>query len=181
MSGQPVAVLAIGTHLRYDGESFVVRAMDGTRLTLRSARGSILQVDIGELLAHSTTRLLVTEPEAAEGAGSVVSDLDAAELAQLHDRLAHVREAVFGFRSGHAATAEAGEPRPEYDPAKPMMDRYQVKAVEAGGQSEHHPAMGSATARRWTGGTGGRSGRVGPRSSPGRRPALARHLRGGPR
>ncbi len=141
MSGQPVAVLAIGTHLRYDGESFVVRAMNGTRLTLRSAGGSIIQVDVGELLAHSTTRLLVTEPEAAEGAGTVVSDLDAAELAQLQDRLAHVREAVFGFRSGHAATAEAGEPRPEYDPAKPMMNRYQAKAAELG--------VSPSTIRRW--------------------------------
>lgn len=47
MTGEPVAMLAIGSHLRHDGESFVVRAMEGTRLTLRSARGSMIQVDSG--------------------------------------------------------------------------------------------------------------------------------------
>jgi transposase InsO family protein len=134
-------MLAIGSHLRHDGESFVVRAMEGTRLTLRSARGSMIQVDIGELLAHPTTRLLVTEPQAAEGAGSILSDLDAARLAQLQDRLAHVREAVCGFRSGNAATAMAGEPRPEYGPSKPIMDRYRAKATELG--------VDPSTVRRW--------------------------------
>ncbi len=141
MTGEPVAMLAIGSHLRHDGESFVVRAIDGARLTLRSARGSMIQVDVGELLAHPTTRVMVAEPEAAEGAGSVLSDLDAAGLAQLRDRLAHVREAVCGFRSGYAATAIAGEPRPEYDPARLMMDRYRAKATELG--------IDPSTVRRW--------------------------------
>ena len=141
MTGEPVALLAIGSHLRYNGETFVVRAMDGTRLTLRSVRGSMVQVDVGELLAHPTTRVMVAQPAAAEEAGSILSDLGATRLAQLQDRLAHVREAVCGFRSGSAATAMAGEPRPEYDPARPMMDRYRANATELG--------VDPSTVRRW--------------------------------
>lgn len=33
MSGDPVAVLAIGTRIRYDDETFVVRGTAGTRLS----------------------------------------------------------------------------------------------------------------------------------------------------
>jgi len=141
MSGGRVAMLAIGTRIRYDGETFVVRGMAGTRLTLRSSKGSMVQVDVAELLAHPTTRILVDEAQPAEGAGSVLSALDANEVGQLQDRLAHVRETVSGFRSGHATTAQADEPRPEYEPARPMMERYKAKAAELG--------VDPSTVRRW--------------------------------
>ncbi len=138
---RPVVTLAMGLKVHYDGESYVVRGLAGTRITMRSARGRLIQVDAGELLAHPSTRLLVPQPEPDEGVGSIVSDLRPVAARNLDERLSHVREVLTGFRSGDPHNAAPGEPRPDYDPARPLMERYDAKAGELG--------VGQSTVRRW--------------------------------
>ena len=62
----------------------------------------------------------------------MLENLTVAQRAQLDERLAHVRELLTGYASGSAASATAGEPRPPFDPALPLTDRYAAKAVESG-------------------------------------------------
>ena len=64
-----------------------------------------------------------------------------AQRAAVSERAGHVREVLTGFRAGHAEAAAAGEPRPQYDPCRPLKARYQAKARELG--------VGERTVERW--------------------------------
>ena len=50
----------------------------------------------------------------------------------MQERASHVREALTGFHSGGPELAQADEPRPQYDPALPLVTRYRAKAHELG-------------------------------------------------
>jgi transposase InsO family protein len=134
------ATLAVGARVAYDGEVWSVVDVAGSRATIERAGGPSRSVAITRLLSPPN-HLFVDDSSAAAGLGQVFSSLDEAEGAQLSDRLAHVRELLTGYRSGDAAGALPGEPRPSYDPARPRMDRYQAKAAELG--------IGMSTLRRW--------------------------------
>jgi hypothetical protein len=56
-------------------------------------------------------------------------------------RAAHIREALTGYRSGHAETALPGEPRAAYKPGVPKGKRLAAKADELG--------RGLRTIERW--------------------------------
>ncbi len=73
--------------------------------------------------------------------GAELAGLGEAGLAELRERVAHVQEVRTGFRRGCAELAAAGEPRPDYSPGVPMLDRYAAKAAEIG--------VGMSTLRRW--------------------------------
>ncbi len=141
MTASRTATLAVGLRLRHDGETYTVQAIAGSGVTLRSARGGTLHVGIAALLTDPSTRLLVPEPPAEEGLGTLLSGLTAVETRMLRDRLGHVPEVLTGFRSGSTVVALAGEPRPDYHPARPLTARYQAKADELG--------VGVASVRRW--------------------------------
>jgi len=83
------------------------------------------------VLADPTTRLSGTGDEPA-ACGPLLDSLTTAERDNLAVRLRHVREALTGYASGVASSPGPGEPRPEYDPSLPLMDRYQAKAAELG-------------------------------------------------
>ncbi|MGI8808339.1 MAG: integrase [Acidimicrobiales bacterium] len=135
------AILTVGTRLRHDGETHTVVGLDGSRLTLRSARGTVMQVDVGFLLGHPTTRIVGAADGPVEALGTALSDLTPVEAEEVRERLAHVREVLSGYRGGSAETAAPGEPRCEYDPSLPLMVRYQAKADELG--------VGLRSLRRW--------------------------------
>ncbi|MEA2686081.1 MAG: hypothetical protein QOE93_1276 [Actinomycetota bacterium] len=135
--------LAVGLRLRHDGETYTVTAMSGTHVTLRSARGRTVCVGARALLGDPSTKVLVHQPPAEESLGPLFAGLSVAEAAELRHRLGHVHEMLTGFRSGAADTALPGEPRAEYQPNRPLTERYEAKAQELG--------VGVATVRRWAG------------------------------
>ena len=99
-------------------------------------------MSISHLLAAPGTR--VGDPAEAEppaDAGLRLASLGRAELAQLRERVAHVREACTGYRRGSPDLALPGEPRPEYAPGAGRLQRYQAKAAEM--------QVGVRTVERW--------------------------------
>ena len=63
------------------------------------------------------------------------------ELKEVSERAAHLREVLTGFRSGSSEAAGPGEPRAQFDPSRPLLDRYAAKAAELG--------VAPRTIRRW--------------------------------
>lgn len=62
-----------------------------------------------------------------------IADLDSAALRQASARLAELREAKTGYRSGDPASPAEGEPRPQYDPSSTKVtQRMKTKAAELG-------------------------------------------------
>ena len=137
MSESLRGLLAVGTRLAHDGQWWQVAELNGPDVLLSGASG-IRRVSAGHLLADPSTRL---DGAPAGSVGAELSGLDEAELAQLRERVAHVQEVRTGFRRGCAELATVGEPRPEYAPGIPMLDRYAAKAAEIG--------VGVSTLRRW--------------------------------
>jgi len=134
------AILAVGAKVAYDGEVWSVVDLAGSRATIEAAGGRSRSVAITRLLC-APNHLLVDDTPAVPGVGQVFSSLNQTERAQLSGRLAHVRELLTSYRSGDAADALPGEPRPSYDPDRPRMERYAAKADELG--------VGLSTLRRW--------------------------------
>lgn len=137
------ATLTVGTRLRHDGEMFLVVDFSSRRVTLRSAGGRERQVEIGWLLGHPSTEFLGAHlgPAPVPAIGPELAALTEGEHDALAERATHVREVLSGYRSGSAELAAPDEPRPAYDPAVPMMARYQAKAAELG--------VDERTVRRW--------------------------------
>lgn len=125
------AAITTGTGLVWDGEAWTVTGIEAGRLMLRSTRGKTVLADTASVLADPTTRLSGTGDEPA-ACGPLLDSLTTAERDNLAVRLRHVREALTGYASGVASSPGPGEPRPEYDPSLPLMDRYQAKAAELG-------------------------------------------------
>jgi len=133
-------LLAVGTRLAHDGQWWQVAELDGPDVLLSGASG-VRRVSAGHLLADPSTRLDGAPAAPVGSTGAELTGLGEAELAQLRERVAHVQEVRTGFRRGCAELAAAGEPRPEYAPGVPMLDRYAAKAAEIG--------VGVSTLRRW--------------------------------
>jgi transposase InsO family protein len=133
-------LLAVGARLAHEGQWWQVAEIDGPHVVLSGAAG-VRRVSAGHLLADPSTRLDKAPAGPAAGAGAELAGLDEEGLAQLRERVAHVQEVRTGFRRGCAELAADGEPRPEYRPGVPMLDRYAAKAAEIG--------VGVSTLRRW--------------------------------
>jgi transposase InsO family protein len=71
-----------------------------------------------------------TEPLPA--LGTRLSALSDSARKTVGDRAAHVRELLTGYRSGTEEVKGPGEPRPEYEPARPLLERQAAKARELG-------------------------------------------------
>ena len=107
----------------------------------RSPRRSLV-----ELVSGRRARLLtdIAGPEPDDGidpAAVVLGCLSAQRAERGEERAAHLREVLTGFRSGSSEAAGPGEPRPQFDPSKPLLDRYAAKAAELG--------VAPRTIRRW--------------------------------
>ncbi|MET9080700.1 integrase [Streptomyces sp. NPDC004237] len=140
MSGG-VATLRTGLVVQHDGEQFTVVEISGSRILLRDRSGGLRQVDLGWLLSHPTTQIPETTVVPLPGLGAQFSALSEEEQAALRERYEHLLEVETGYRHGSAELALDGEPRPQYAPDVPKMDRYEAKAAELG--------VSVMTVRRW--------------------------------
>jgi len=139
------APLRPGLPVSFDGDRFTIAAIEGSRVMLRrtgtSDALSWLQVDLVALLSHPSTRILTAVPEPQAAVAAVLGELGGDEEDELTARYRHVQEVRTGYRHGSAELALDDEPRPQYAPGVPMMDRYKAKAAELG--------VGVSTVRRW--------------------------------
>jgi transposase InsO family protein len=141
MSGQALS-LAPGARLIYDGDLVEVMELDGARVVVRNHRTArFVTVKLGRLVAGARP---ADPPPTADGGLPLAvawNGLTDAQRAAVSERAGHVREVLTGFRAGHAEAAAAGEPRPQYEPGRPLKARYQAKASELG--------VGERTVERW--------------------------------
>lgn len=133
--------LGVGTRLVYDGEAAEVVELSSTTsgidLTLRIGTNvrRALRIALRELLDGGRARI-IGDDAGAEGvsnmASVILAELSEVEIDAVRTRAAHVREVLTGYRSGHAELAGHGEPRAEFGPYQPLMERYAAKAAELG-------------------------------------------------
>jgi transposase InsO family protein len=133
--------IGVGTKVLYDGDLAEVVELQplraGTSAVLRDRRGRMLRVSVRELLAGERARIVPEESGPAsddpgELASVVLAGLSDRDRRTMQERASHIREVLTGFRSGNPELAQDDEPRPQYDPALPLMTRYRAKAGELG-------------------------------------------------
>jgi hypothetical protein len=124
-------LLQPGARLQFDGELLEVVQVEALRVTLRDARGRWRSVGMAEFLsAAKPAHQPGTEPLPA--LGTRLSALSDSARKTVGDRAAHIRELLTGYRSGTEEVKGPGEPRPEYEPARPLLERQAAKARELG-------------------------------------------------
>ena len=137
MSG--AVVIGPGSRFTFDGEVVEVTGFEGTRVTLRDGRGRWRTLGLAGFLAGAVP---VEAPDARPApVGPLLAGLSGGEQSVVTERAGHVREVLTGYRSGTAEAARPGEPRPDYDPARPLGGRQEAKARELG--------VTDRTIRRW--------------------------------
>ena len=121
--------LSAGARVTYDGQGWVVAELTPPSVLLAGPAGGLRRVSISHLLAAPGTRIGDSSgAERPAGAGLRLASLSRA-LAELRERVAHVRAACTGYRRGSPDLALPGEPRPEYAPGTGRLERYQAKAA----------------------------------------------------
>lgn len=133
-------LLQTGVRLQFDGELLEVVQVEPTQVTLRDGRGRWRTVAMSEFLSSARMPHDSGE-EPVPPSGVRLAALTAAAREALRTRAAHIRELLTGYRSGTSEDKRPDEPRPEYDPAGPLMKRHAAKARELG--------IGERTLRRW--------------------------------
>jgi Helix-turn-helix domain len=134
--------LTPGARLVYDGELVEVVELDGARVVVRNARtAGFTSVKLGRLAAGARSADSPAAPREPLPPGVAWNGLTGAQRAAVSERAAHVREVLTGYRAGHAGAAVPGEPRPEYEPGRPLKARYRAKAKELG--------VSERTVERW--------------------------------
>lgn len=143
--------VGVGTRVLYDGD--IVEVVElipnaaGTAVLLRNNRTQqVSRMAVAEVFNGEHVRILSSTPvpssdDPVEPAAVVLSNLAAPDRQLVLERAGHLGEVLTGYRSGSPETAAAGEPRPQYDPAIALMQRYEAKAAELG--------VGMRTLRRW--------------------------------
>jgi putative transposase len=130
--------LTMGTWVWFDDERHQVVGHSGSTVHLHSAGGQWTAIYVSHLMASAGFRLLsespVELPSSNIDPGALLDTLAEGKAASLRDLEAHLNEMWKGYRSGNPNQAEAGEPRPSYDPALAtrLSDRIAAKAVEIG-------------------------------------------------
>ena len=141
--------LGIGSRVAFDGEIYEITewlpGTIGTDVVLTGAT-SACRMSLVALLTGDRVKLLADNPGPSpddHGAAAAITllDLSEDEMQQVRHRAEHVRELLFGYRSGSGEVALVGEPRPQYDPSLPLMEKYAAKAAELG--------VDERTVRRW--------------------------------
>jgi transposase InsO family protein len=132
-------VIGPGSRFSFDGEVVEVTGFEGTRVTLRDGRDRWRTLGLAGFLAGAVP---VEAPDARPApVGPLLAGLSGGEQSVVTERAGHVREVLTGYRSGTAEAARPGEPRPDYDPARPLGGRQEAKARELG--------VTDRTIRRW--------------------------------
>jgi transposase InsO family protein len=132
MNDVPASIITVGTRVCFDGQMWEVAEMTATGVVLRDLLGGLRQASISHLLADPATCLLDTAPAQHAVAGPGMSGLAQAETEELRRLAGHVLEVLTGYQRGSEALALPGEPKPEYAPGSPKLQRCQAKAVELG-------------------------------------------------
>jgi len=132
-------VICPGSRFDFDGEVVEVTGFEGTRITLRDGRDRWRTLGLAGFLARAVP--LEAPDTRPEPAGPLLAGLSGSEQSVVTERAGHVREVLTGYRSGTAEAARPGEPRPDYDPARPLGGRQEAKARELG--------VTGRTIRRW--------------------------------
>jgi len=138
--GSAAVPVGVGTRFVYDGEILTVVELFPT------ARGNeVLVADRGgrrrrwmslrELLASGRATIMTTDEgprstDDLEIASVVLANLSGQKLAKVTENAGHIREVLYGYRSGSPEIAEEGEPRLQYLPTVPLGQRYRAKADE---------------------------------------------------
>ena len=138
--GSAAVPVGVGTRFVYDGEILTVVELFPT------ARGNeVLVADRGgrrrrwmslrELMASGRATIMTTDEgprstDDLEIASVVLANLSGHKLAKVTENAGHIREVLYGYRSGSAEIAEEGEPRRQYLPTVPLGQRYRAKADE---------------------------------------------------
>ena len=136
--------VGVGTRVIHEGQLLKVVEVHaggpaGAEVVLCSngAEPQYLRTSIGALLADGRYRLVpdTSGPSTADPvdpASSILSALTEQERNAVAARAEHIREVLTGFCSGSEELARVGEPRAEYHPTLPKVQRYQSKAQELG-------------------------------------------------
>lgn len=136
---KPAVRIGVGTRLIYDGEIADVvelhAAKSGIDLTIRvgADRQRAIRIGMRELLDGGRARVIGDDPDSddqTDPANVILAGLPDAEMDAVRTRAMHVREVLTGYRSGHPELAGHGEPRSQFDPHRPVMERYAAKAAE---------------------------------------------------
>ncbi|WP_216319250.1 DDE-type integrase/transposase/recombinase [Deinococcus aestuarii] len=138
MAGTPAATrLSIGMRVEHRGVAWQVTHLDGVEVRLQHVSGQTETMAFHQFVDLPLVRRLVearkeNAPRAPEHPLDIVfTSLDQKLQDEALRRLAHLREAVTGYRSGFPDQAEPHEPRPEYDPATTTQtQRFEAKAKE---------------------------------------------------
>lgn len=133
--------IAIGTRLPRDGEMCEVIALEAAEAAVIDRHGRSSRVRVADLLRPAGLPGPGGRQPAGESAGVLLGAAGEAALAEARKRAGHVREVLSGYRSGSRELAAPGEPRPQYAPGVPLMQRYEAKAGELG--------VTSRTVRGW--------------------------------
>ena len=134
--------IAIGTRLPLDGEMCEVIALEAAEAVVIDRHGRSSRVRVADLLRQGgLPGASGGRQPAGEPAGVLLGAAGEAVLAEARRRAGHVREMLSGYWSGSEELAAPGEPRPQYAPGVPLMQRYESKAEELG--------VDARTVRRW--------------------------------
>ena len=123
----------------YQGGSWQVTEIDGFQVRLANTNGQTEVLPFFQFVTLPSVQRLADERQTqAQGATSLGEHLDAYFTtlseplkASATERLAHLREAITGYRAGEVSRAEAHEPRPGYDSdATTQKQRFETKAAE---------------------------------------------------
>ena len=132
MNDVPAGIIAIGTRLCFDGGLWEVAEVTATGVVLRDALGGLRQAGISHLLADPSARLLDVPAGQAALSPPGTSGLTMTEAEELRALAGHVQEVLTGYQRGSEALALPGEPRPQYAPGTPKLERCRAKADELG-------------------------------------------------
>ncbi|GHE08764.1 TniB family NTP-binding protein [Streptomyces alanosinicus] len=130
--------IAVADWIEFEEEQHQVTGITGALVRLRSASGHHQTIMLSTLLADASFRTrTVPIPEAANTAagldpGGVLALLPKEVREAALTLEAHMKETTTGYRSGDELNAQAGEPRPAYQPDLPLTARVEAKAAELG-------------------------------------------------
>lgn len=129
---KPVWPLGIGGRLEIDGQAITVTGVQGAEVRGVTKAGEQVRFVLTPVAEEAQTGERNEEAQFA----SVLLDsgsLSEAQLREAAERLGHLNEAWFGYRSADPGRPSPGEPRPAFDPDKTTLpERLEAKAAELG-------------------------------------------------
>ena len=126
--------LTIGTRIELDGQTWTISGFVGSRVRCHNHQGQTCIHDIASLTMAPGFKVLDGEElQSPEGLVTFPENVSEAALKQAEKILEHLSEAESGYKSGNAETAQADEPRCQYDAGSTTLDqRMKAKSEETG-------------------------------------------------